>query len=52
MVAHPRKPKIMKVGSRPALKNAEDITVLFNNLRLDEVDTFKYLGLNVDSTVP
>ena len=52
MVAHLGKSKIIKFGPRPALKkNAEDIEVLFNNQRLEEINAYKYLGIHMDSTL-
>ena len=48
MVAHPGKFEAMKIGSRPALKNTEDVVINLNSHKLNEVNTYKYLGVHMD----
>lgn len=50
MVAHPGKSNVMLLGSRPALKAAIDtnIDIYLQGHRLNEVDSYKYLGVYVD----
>lgn len=49
MVAHPGKSEVMKIGSRPALKNTTDVVINYNSHKLKEVNTYKYLGVHMDS---
>ena len=48
MVAHPGKSEVMEIGYRPALKNTEDVVINLNSHKLNEVNTYKYLGVHMD----
>ena len=50
MVAHPGKSNFMLLGSRPTLRAAIDnnIDIYRQDQRLNEVDSYEYLGVYVD----
>lgn len=53
MAAHPGKSNVMVFGSRPSLKAVKDtdIDIYLLNQKLKDVDSYKYLGVYVDSNL-